>query len=59
MRCYMRLEQELCVSLFTRTANRIALNERGKAFYIEARRALEILAPAFVQVFYSMLKEAF
>ena len=41
-----RLEQELSVSLFTRTANRIALNERGKAFYTEARRALEILEQA-------------
>lgn len=41
-----RLEQELSVHLFTRTANRITLNERGKAFYLEARRALSILEQA-------------
>lgn len=41
-----RLEQELSVSLFLRTANRIALNERGREFYLEARKALEILERA-------------
>ncbi|MBP3391892.1 MAG: LysR family transcriptional regulator [Clostridia bacterium] len=41
-----RLEQELSVHLFTRTANRITLNERGKAFYLETKRALGILEQA-------------
>ena len=41
-----RLERELSVHLFTRTANRITLNDRGQAFYIEARKALEILGRA-------------
>lgn len=41
-----RLEQELSVSLFTRSANRIALNDRGRTFYLEARKALEILEHA-------------
>ena len=31
--CIRRLEEELGQPLFMRTANRIQLNERGKAFY--------------------------
>ena len=41
-----RLEKELGVSLFTRTANRITLNENGKKFYTQAKRALGILENA-------------
>ena len=41
-----RLEKELGLTLFTRTANRITLNENGKKFYSQAKRALEILESA-------------
>lgn len=35
-----RLEEELGTSLFSRTANRVALNSRGEAFYREVSSAL-------------------
>ncbi len=38
-----RLEVELGVKLFAREANRIALNERGRAFLSDAQRALALL----------------
>ncbi len=38
-----RLEQELGAALFNRRVNRIILNDRGQAFYREARKALQIL----------------
>ncbi|MBR7112543.1 MAG: LysR family transcriptional regulator [Clostridia bacterium] len=38
-----RLEAELGVKLFTREANRISLNERGKAFFAEVGQALTML----------------
>ena len=44
-----RLEAELSVKLFDRSANRIALNVRGKAFYQKARQALSLLEDARVE----------
>lgn len=41
-----RLEKELGTELFDRTANRVALSERGRAFYEEVRRALDLLEGA-------------
>lgn len=41
-----RLESELGTSLFARSANKIQLNETGKAFYQSVRAALDILADA-------------
>jgi len=41
-----RLEAELSAKLFDRTANRIALNARGKAFYQKAKQALLLLDDA-------------
>ena len=41
-----RLEGELSVKLFDRTANRIALNARGRAFYQKAKQALDLLEDA-------------
>lgn len=41
-----RLEKELGTELFDRTANRIALNEKGKAFYERSKEALTILERA-------------
>ncbi len=41
-----RLERELGVELFSRTANRVSLNESGKIFYKAAKCALESLAEA-------------
>ncbi len=41
-----RLERELGAPLFSRTANRIALNDRGRAFYAEVRQALDLLEGA-------------
>ena len=38
-----RLETELEVTLFERTANRVALSERGRVFYTDVKRALTIL----------------
>lgn len=38
-----RLETELGVALFRRTANRVTLSERGEAFYADVKRALTIL----------------
>jgi len=38
-----RLEDELGVTLFTRTANRVALNTRGTTFYRDVRDALNLL----------------
>ena len=39
-----RLERELGCTLFYRKANRVSLNERGRAFFEKARTALAILA---------------
>ena len=44
--CIKRLESELGVSLFNRSANRIELNERGRVFYEEVRQALDLLEGA-------------
>lgn len=44
--CIKRLESELGVPLFDRSANRIRLNERGRAFYTEVRHALDLLEGA-------------
>lgn len=41
-----RLESELGVRLFDRSANRIALNDRGRAFYQRAKEALALLEDA-------------
>lgn len=41
-----RLEEELGTSLFTRTANRVALNSRGEAFYREVNSALALIRHA-------------
>jgi len=41
-----RLETELSVKLFDRTANRIVLNARGKAFYQKVKQALLLLEDA-------------
>ena len=41
-----RLEEELGVSLFSRTANRVYLNSRGEAFYREVSSALTLLQHA-------------
>lgn len=41
-----RLERELGVSLFRRSANRIRLSEEGRVFYEGAKRALSALAEA-------------
>lgn len=41
-----RLEKELGTELFDRMANRIALNEKGKAFYEKTKDALTILERA-------------
>ena len=41
-----RLEEELGVQLFCRSANKITLSEQGRMFYEEASRALEILDQA-------------
>lgn len=41
-----RLEEELGVSLFSRTANRVMLNSRGEAFYREVSAALGLLRHA-------------
>lgn len=45
-----RLESELCVRLFDRSANRIALNDRGRAFYQRAKEALALLEDAKAEV---------
>ncbi len=44
--CIKRLESELGVSLFERSANKIELNERGRFFYEEVRQALDLLEGA-------------
>lgn len=44
-----RLEAELSVKLFDRSANRIVLNARGKAFYQKTRQALLLLEDARVE----------
>lgn len=41
-----RLEKELSVPLFDRRANRVVLNDRGRAFYGEVRQALDLLEHA-------------
>ena len=41
-----RLERELGADLFDRNANRITLNDRGRAFYRDARQALDLLESA-------------
>lgn len=41
-----RLETELGVSLFDRNANSIELNERGRAFYLQAKSGLDMLSEA-------------
>lgn len=41
-----RLETELGAPLFIRSANRVILNDRGRAFYREVRRALDLLEAA-------------
>ena len=41
-----RLEKELGTPLFTRTANRISLNEQGKQFFTEIQKALSIIKNA-------------
>ena len=41
-----RLERELDVALFTRKANRIALNERGHEFYLKVLEAITLLEEA-------------
>lgn len=45
-----RLETELGCPLFERTANRVRLNETGKAFYQEVKRSLELLDGAVTSV---------
>jgi DNA-binding transcriptional LysR family regulator len=45
-----RLEGELSVELFIRQANRIRLSAEGKTFYMGARRTLEELENAILQV---------
>ncbi|MBE6701432.1 MAG: LysR family transcriptional regulator [Ruminococcaceae bacterium] len=45
-----RLENELGVTLFMRSANKIVLTEEGKIFYGGARRAIEILDNAKAQL---------
>lgn len=45
-----RLEAELSVKLFDRTANRIVLNARGKAFYQKVKQALLLLEDAGAEV---------
>ena len=41
-----RLEEELETVLFSRTANRVALNEQGEAFYREVSSALDMIRHA-------------
>ncbi len=41
-----RLENELGVTLFTRNTNRISLNVRGKEFYKEIKKALNLIETA-------------
>ena len=41
-----RLETELSVKLFDRRSNRVALNERGRAFYRKTKQALALLEDA-------------
>lgn len=41
-----RLEKELSTPLFDRSANRVSLNEAGKAFYQKVRSALDLLKEA-------------
>lgn len=41
-----RLENELETTLFDRSSNKIFLNERGKNFYIRAKKALSLLEEA-------------
>ena len=44
--CIKRLEKELSVELFDRQANRVRLNDRGRAFYQKAKKALNLLSEA-------------
>ena len=41
-----RLEKELGVKLFDRSANKIILNEYGKSFYLKVKNAIEIIDDA-------------
>lgn len=41
-----RLEKELSATLFDRRANRVVLNDRGRAFYDQVRQALDLLDSA-------------
>ena len=41
-----RLEKELSAALFDRRANRVVLNDRGRAFYQQVRQALDLLESA-------------
>ena len=41
-----RLETELGTELFVRTPNRIRLNDKGRAFYVGAKKALDCLSEA-------------
>lgn len=41
-----RLETELSATLFDRKANRVTLNDRGRAFYGQVRQALDLLDSA-------------
>lgn len=41
-----RLEKELSIALFDRRANRVVLNDRGRAFYQQVRQALDLLESA-------------
>lgn len=41
-----RLEKELSYPLFSRTANRVTLNNRGKLFYTEIKKALSLIENA-------------
>ncbi len=45
-----RLENELDVKLFDRSANRVALNEQGRAFYKQVKASLEMLKNAVSSV---------
>ena len=41
-----RLEKELSAPLFDRRANKVTLNDRGRAFYTQVRQALDLLEDA-------------
>ncbi len=51
-RTIKRLEEELKTPLFTRTANKIIINEQGKIFYKKVKNALLIIDDAKLQLGY-------